>query len=47
MAYVIGGYKLDFVILDEPTIHLDPERRAAMIDIVSGLGARTAQSNRQ
>ena len=39
MAYVMGGYKLDFVILDEPTIHLDPERRAAMVDIVSGLGA--------
>ena len=39
MAYVMGGYRLDFVILDEPTIHLDPERRAAMVDIVSGLGA--------
>ena len=38
MAYVMGGYKLDFVILDEPTIHLDAERRATMVDIVSGLG---------
>jgi DNA repair protein SbcC/Rad50 len=39
MAYVMGGYKLDFVFLDEPTIHLDPERRATMVDIVTGLGA--------
>lgn len=38
MAYVMGGYKLDFVILDEPTVHLDEERRASMVEIISGLG---------
>jgi DNA repair protein SbcC/Rad50 len=38
MAYVMGGYKLDFVVLDEPTIHLDEERKASMVDIISRLG---------
>lgn len=42
MAYVMGGYKLDFVILDEPTVHLDPERRASMVDIISGLGTENS-----
>ncbi len=38
MAYVMGGYKLDFIVLDEPTIHLDPERKASMVNIISSLG---------
>ncbi|MGA2663697.1 MAG: SMC family ATPase [Nitrososphaerales archaeon] len=38
MAYVMGGYKLDFVILDEPTVYLDEERRASMVEIISALG---------
>jgi len=38
MAYVMGGYRLDFVFLDEPTIHLDEERKASMVDIISRLG---------
>jgi exonuclease SbcC len=42
MAYVMGGYKLDFVILDEPTVHLDPERKASMVDIISGLGTENS-----
>jgi DNA repair protein SbcC/Rad50 len=38
MAYVMGGYKLDFVILDEPTVFLDEERRASMVEMISALG---------
>jgi len=34
----MGGYKLDFVILDEPTVYLDEERRASMVEIISALG---------
>jgi len=38
MAYVMGGYKLDFVVLDEPTVYLDEERRRSMVEIISTLG---------
>lgn len=43
MAYVMGSGKLDFVILDEPTTHLDEERRKSLVRIIteafrSGLG---------
>ncbi len=38
IAYVMGGYKLDFVILDEPTVHLDDERTASLVEIISSLG---------
>jgi DNA repair protein SbcC/Rad50 len=38
LAYVMGGYKLDFIILDEPTVHLDSERKRSLVDIVSRLG---------
>jgi DNA repair protein SbcC/Rad50 len=35
IAYMMGSSKLDFVILDEPTTHLDEERRKALVRIVS------------
>jgi exonuclease SbcC len=43
MAYVMGSGRLDFVILDEPTAHLDEERRKSLVRIIteafrSGLG---------
>ncbi len=43
MAYVMGSGKLDFVILDEPTTHLDEDRRKSLVRIIteafrSGLG---------
>jgi exonuclease SbcC len=44
MAYVMGGYKLDFVILDEPTVYLDEERRASMVEIISALGGGGSES---
>ena len=38
MAYVMGGYKLDFIVLDEPTVHLDDDRKASLVEIISRLG---------
>jgi exonuclease SbcC len=43
IAYVMGSGKLDFIILDEPTTHLDEERRKSLVRIIteafrSGLG---------
>ena len=35
IAHVMGSNKLDFVILDEPTTHLDEERRKALVRIIS------------
>ncbi len=35
IAYMMGSNRLDFVILDEPTTHLDEERRKALVRIVS------------
>ena len=35
MAYVMGSGKLDFVILDEPTTHLDEERRKSLVRIIT------------
>lgn len=35
IAYVMGSGRLDFVILDEPTTHLDEERRKALVRIIS------------
>ena len=35
IAYMMGSNKLDFVILDEPTTHLDEDRRKALVKIIS------------
>lgn len=35
IAYMMGSNKLDFIILDEPTTHLDEERRKALVSIIS------------
>jgi exonuclease SbcC len=35
IAHIMGSNKLDFVILDEPTAHLDEERRTALVTIIS------------
>jgi exonuclease SbcC len=35
IAHMMGSGKLDFVILDEPTTHLDEERRKALVKIIS------------
>jgi exonuclease SbcC len=32
---MMGSSKLDFIILDEPTAHLDTERRKSMVKIIS------------
>ena len=35
IAYMMGSNKLDFIILDEPTTHLDEDRRKALVRIIS------------
>ncbi len=35
MAYVMGHGSVDFVILDEPTTHLDEERRQRLVSIIT------------
>src|SRR5918992_1491978 len=35
IAYMMGSNKLDFVILDEPTAHLDEDRRRGLVRILS------------
>jgi exonuclease SbcC len=35
IAYMMGSNNLDFVILDEPTTHLDEDRRKALVRIIS------------
>ena len=35
IANIMGSNKLDFIILDEPTIHLDDERRKSLVKIIS------------
>ena len=32
---MLSSNKLDFIILDEPTIHLDEERRKSLVRIIS------------
>jgi DNA repair protein SbcC/Rad50 len=35
IAYMMGSNKLDFIILDEPTAHLDEDRRRNLVKIIS------------
>ncbi len=35
MAYVMASGRLDFIILDEPTTHLDEERRRSLVRIIT------------
>lgn len=42
LAYVMGGYKLDFIFLDEPTVHLDVERKSSLVEVVSRLGGENS-----
>ncbi|SPC34425.1 putative SMC domain-containing protein, exonuclease SbcC [Candidatus Nitrosocaldus cavascurensis] len=42
IAYVMGGYRLDFVIMDEPTVHLDEERRASIVELIGLLAEGSA-----
>ncbi|MFQ5969770.1 MAG: AAA family ATPase [Nitrososphaerales archaeon] len=35
MAYVMGSGRLDFIVLDEPTMHLDEERRKSLVRIIT------------
>src|SRR5919202_175797 len=35
IAYMMGSNRLDFIILDEPTAHLDEDRRRGLVKIIS------------
>jgi exonuclease SbcC len=37
MAHLLGASNLNFVIFDEPTTHLDAERRRALVRVISQL----------
>jgi len=37
MAHLLGSSNLNFVILDEPTTHLDSERRRSLVRVLSQL----------
>lgn len=39
MAHLLGSSNLNFVILDEPTTHLDSERRKALVSVFSQISA--------
>ena len=37
MAHLLGASNLNFMILDEPTTHLDSERRKSLVNVLSQL----------
>jgi exonuclease SbcC len=45
MAQLLGTSNLNFIILDEPTMHLDEERRKALVKVLSHLSEITNSSN--
>lgn len=45
MAQLLGSSNLNFIILDEPTIHLDEERRRSLVKVLSQLSEITNSSN--
>ena len=45
MAQLLGISNLNFIILDEPTTHLDEERRRALVKVLSHLADITNSSN--
>ncbi|MEM3629415.1 MAG: SMC family ATPase [Candidatus Micrarchaeia archaeon] len=40
MANLMGKGRIDFVILDEPTAHLDVERRRSLVELIGRLNSR-------
>jgi exonuclease SbcC len=45
MAQLLGTSNLNFIILDEPTMHLDEERRRALVKVLSHLSEIKNSSN--
>ena len=37
MSHLLGASNLNFIILDEPTTHLDEERRKSLVNVISQL----------
>lgn len=47
MSQLLGTSNLNFIILDEPTMHLDEERRRAFVKVISQLSEITNTSSMQ
>jgi exonuclease SbcC len=45
MASLLGASNLNLMILDEPTTHLDAERRKALVEVLSQLSNLTNAQN--
>ncbi len=41
MSHLMGASNLNFVILDEPTTHLDQERRRSLVNVFSQISNMT------
>lgn len=46
MAHLLGASNLNFVILDEPTTHLDEERRKSLVSVLAQLSDISHQGSR-
>jgi len=46
MAHLIGASNLNFVILDEPTAHLDEERRKSLVNVLAQLSDISHRNSR-
>jgi len=40
MANLLGMGRIDFIILDEPTVHLDGERRRSLVELIDNLNRK-------
>ncbi len=45
MAQLLGSSNLNFIILDEPTMHLDEDRRRSLVKVLSQLSEINSSSN--
>ena len=46
MAHLLGSSNLKFVILDEPTTHLDEERRKSLVNVFSQISDITSENSK-
>jgi len=47
MSHLLGASNLNFMILDEPTAHLDGERRKSLVNVLSQLTSLKEDSSMQ
>jgi exonuclease SbcC len=44
MANLMGGGRVDFILLDEPTANLDEERKKSLVKVISQLNPQSGAS---